>query len=47
MKRTKEDFLIQEFIDYPLEFGITYYRMPGEQKGHITGIVEKCFMFIQ
>jgi hypothetical protein len=21
--------------------------MPGEQKGHITGIVEKCFMFIQ
>ena len=42
----KEGFVIQEFIDYPLEFGVFYYRMPDEEKGHITGIVEKKFMFI-
>lgn len=42
----QEDFLVQEFIDYPLEYGIFYYRMPDETMGHITGIVEKKFMFI-
>jgi hypothetical protein len=26
----KEDFLIQEFIDYPMEFGIFYYRFPDK-----------------
>lgn len=48
-----EDILIQEFIDYPLEFWIFYYRIPGEdidhtndEKGHITWIVEKKFMFL-
>lgn len=42
-----ENFLIQEFIDYPIEFGIFYYRIPGEREGHITGIVEKKFMFLE
>ncbi|EKD25222.1 MAG: hypothetical protein ACD_80C00102G0014 [uncultured bacterium (gcode 4)] len=46
LKRIHEDILIQEFIDYPLEFGIFYYRIPGEEEGHITGIVEKKFMFL-
>jgi hypothetical protein len=32
----QEEYVIQEFIDYPLEFGILYYRMPGEENGHIT-----------
>ncbi|MEI6773548.1 MAG: hypothetical protein WCL18_01650 [bacterium] len=47
-----EDILIQEFIEDPLEFGIFYYRIPNkvdttnEEKGHITGIVEKKFMFL-
>lgn len=46
LKRIHEDILIQEFIDDPLEFGIFYYRIPGEEQGHITGIVEKKFMFL-
>lgn len=46
LNRVHEDILIQEFIDYPLEFGIFYYRIPGEENGHITWIVEKKFMFI-
>ena len=36
LKRIHEDILIQEFIHYPLEFGIFYYRIPGEEQGHIT-----------
>lgn len=37
-------FLIQEFIAFPEEFGILYYRMPGESKGHITSITLKAFL---
>ncbi|MFZ2150794.1 MAG: hypothetical protein WAZ12_00540 [Candidatus Absconditicoccaceae bacterium] len=43
----KEDFLIQEFIDYPMEFGIFYYRFPDQNLGRISGITQKCFMFIK
>lgn len=38
------DFLLQEKIDYPLEAGIFYVRMPGEKNGIITGVVEKEFL---
>jgi hypothetical protein len=37
----KADYLLQEFISFPLEVSIFYYRMPGEQKGTITGFVKK------
>lgn len=43
----KEDFLIQEFIDYPMEFGIFYYRFPNKKFWHISWITQKCFMFIK
>ncbi len=38
---TQVDFLLQEFISYPNEAGIFYYRIPGERKGKISGIVGK------
>lgn len=34
-------FLIQECIPYDNEVGIFYWRMPNEDKGHISGIVSK------
>ncbi|GAO44396.1 hypothetical protein [Flavihumibacter petaseus] len=40
------DFLVQEFISHPLEAGIFYCRLPGEEKGRITGIVTKEFMTV-
>lgn len=43
---SKVDFLIQEFIFYPLEAGIFYYRYPNETKGHISGIVSKEFLTV-
>ena len=39
--RSRVDFLVQEYIDYPYEAGIFYYRLPGDLKGHISGIVSK------
>lgn len=38
------NYIVQKKIEYPLETGIFYVRMPGESKGQITGIVQKEFV---
>ncbi len=43
---SKVDFLLQEYIDYPKEAGIFYYRMPGSDIVSITGIVGKELMSV-
>ncbi len=42
----KVDYIVQKFIDYPLEVSVFYYRIPGEDKGHISGFIRKEFMEI-
>jgi hypothetical protein len=37
----KVDYLVQSFIPYTKEVGIFYYRLPGQKKGVVTGIVGK------
>lgn len=43
---TQVDFLIQSYIPYPNEVGIFYYRFPGAEKGHISGVVEKKMLAV-
>ena len=38
------DYLIQDLVDYPLEISVFYYRYPGQQKGVITGFIQKDLM---
>jgi hypothetical protein len=40
-RRTTVDYLIQEFVDYPLEVSVFYYRFPGSASGTITGFIKK------
>lgn len=40
------DFLVQEYVDLPMEAGIFYCRLPNESKGRITGIVRKEFLTV-
>lgn len=40
------DYHIQEYIDYPNEVGIFYYRYPDSEKGKISGIVSKQFLTV-
>ncbi len=40
-KSAKFDFLLQDFIRFPMEAGIFYVRHPNEESGTITGIVYK------
>ncbi|WP_114941653.1 NRDE family protein [Mucilaginibacter endophyticus] len=44
IQQIRVDFLIQEYINYKNEVGIFYYRIPGEAKGHVSGIVGKEFL---
>lgn len=44
--QSKVDFLIQEYIPYPNEIGVFYYRYPNEARGNISGIVKKIFLSV-
>lgn len=44
--KTRVNFLLQEFIQYPNEIGIFYYKIPGETNGTISGIVGKEFLTV-
>ncbi|ULQ57861.1 hypothetical protein KJS94_06575 [Flavihumibacter rivuli] len=38
------DFLVQEYVPFAREVGIFYYRYPGSEMGHVTGVVQKEFL---
>ena len=40
------DYLVQEFVDYPLELSVFYYRFPNESKGNITGFIRKEYLSV-
>ncbi len=39
-------FLMQEFVEYPIELGVFYIKIPGQEKGRITSIVQKDFLHV-
>lgn len=39
-------FLVQEFIDLPVELGVFYYRFPDQEQGSISSVVQKEFLAI-
>lgn len=41
-----DKIILQDFIEHPLEFGIMYYRLPNEERGNITSIVQKEFLMV-
>ena len=41
------DFLIQEFVDYPVEAAILHYRYPHESKGTISSVCIKEFLSVE
>lgn len=45
-QRSPLDYLIQEYVDYPLELGVFYYRKPNERQGTISSIVQKEFLSV-
>ncbi len=39
-------YILQEFVDLPLEAGIFYYRMPGEPGGNVSSVVLKKMLTV-
>jgi hypothetical protein len=35
------DYMLQEFCDYPLEYGIFYCKYPNKEKGKVVSLTEK------
>jgi hypothetical protein len=40
------DFIIQELVDFPLEFGVFYVRFPNEENGRVNSITMKDFLHV-
>ncbi|HMV07832.1 MAG TPA: hypothetical protein PK325_02440 [Cyclobacteriaceae bacterium] len=41
-----KDFLIQEFLDLPIELGVFYTRFPNEGEGNVTSVVIKDMLTV-
>ncbi len=42
----KIDFIMQELVDLPLEFGVYYVRFPSKQNGFVNSITGKEFLSV-
>ncbi len=38
------DYIIQEFIDFEVELGLMYFKMPNTKMGQVTSITRKAFL---
>lgn len=44
--KIKSKYIIQEFIDYDIELGVLYSRLPNEDKGKVSSITLKEFLSV-
>jgi hypothetical protein len=44
---SNQPYLIQEYVDYPLELGVFYSRLPGEAMGCISSLTLKEFLHVR
>ena len=47
LENNSESFIIQEFVSYPVELGVFYYRIPGTQERGINSLVMKDFLTVE
>jgi hypothetical protein len=41
------DFIIQELVDLPLEFGVFYLRFPSQENGFVNSVTGKEFLSVE
>ncbi len=46
LREIRIDFIVQELVDYPLEFGVFYIRYPDQPIGKVTSITMKRFLSV-
>lgn len=47
LNKIRSPIIIQEYIDYPIELGILYSRLPSERRGKITSVTGKEFLSVK
>ena len=47
LDRINVDFLVQEYVDYPIELGVFYYRYPDMSRGTVSSIVQKDLLGVK
>jgi hypothetical protein len=47
IREMKNDFIMQEYVSLPMEFGVFYARIPGSEKGKVTSVVMKEMLFVE
>ncbi len=47
LNKSPLDFLIQDYVDAPLELGVFYYRHPSAPTGTVSSIVKKEFLTLR
>lgn len=45
-QRAAHEYIIQEFVSFPLELGVLFCRLPNEQKGKVTSVTIKEFLTV-
>jgi hypothetical protein len=46
LSEIKIDFIIQELVSLPLEFGVFYVRYPNQENGFVNSITMKEFLYV-
>jgi hypothetical protein len=46
LSKIQMPFIVQEFVDHPLEIGLLYYRLPGHEQGTISSLVVKELLHV-
>jgi len=46
LNEIKIDFIVQELVDMPFEFGVYYIRFPSQQQGFINSVTGKEFLSV-
>ncbi len=46
LRKIHRDVIIQEFVDFPFEAGVFYFKYPDEKRGTISSIVTKEFLHV-
>ena len=41
------NYIVQTYIDLPMEFSVFYIRYPGEKKGKVTGFILKDYLHVK
>ena len=47
LSSNEDHFILQSYVDYPIEVGLFYYRIPNEERGRVSALTIKKPLFVR